>query len=214
MRSGFTHVKLCLDCDQQIKKDNICGCPSTHNPFTKGALVTITADENGLVPISLEEIGRVGNGQYRIKGTDTWYSFDGHCTTGKSNYCRLRQDNDEILISENKKKLNILAQIKRIKNDIYRTNEDIKIIEKDLNLTLTEALKCEQIASRINPLAEGETARIKAEQSARRLIADYNQGADKQRKSAADKLANIKSQKDYVEYLNVQIISLNEQLKN
>jgi hypothetical protein len=75
-RSGFTHVRRCNDCKEEIGEGDRCGCPPG-TPFVKGAAVTVCLAPEGKLPIALHTIGRIGNGAFRLVGTDSWYKFDG-----------------------------------------------------------------------------------------------------------------------------------------
>lgn len=214
MRSGFTHVRICLDCNQKIDEGNNCGCPVVKNPFVKGAQVTICADQACSVPTSLQEIGRVGNGQYRIKGTATWYSFDGQCTTGETSYCRLRESGDETAILKAKKRLAILAQIKNLKLSASTALDKVKAIESNLKQALVSAGRFEAAAKAIDPSSSGEVARKKAEDAAKQQIDDYMREADLHKNFATAQAAKIELARKNLDIYQAQIDSLTLSLKD
>lgn len=72
-RSGFTHIRICNDCKQQIEPGDRCGCP-TVTPYLKGADVTLLDDG---VPFELGVVARVGNGAWRLGHRALWFRHDG-----------------------------------------------------------------------------------------------------------------------------------------
>lgn len=211
MRSGFTHVRMCLDCQQNITEDNVCGCTTEHNPFVKGAAITVCIDKACTLPMSLVEIGRIGNGAFRIKGTDHWYNFKGESTTGKGTFVRLRQTGDEESIQKMEANKARNAKIKRLEQSVESEQEVIASVNVEIKSAEQAILKHEAEAVKIDVKQEGEQARVQAEARARQRIAFWVSDAARYRQSILEKRVKVNTRLDLIKFYQKEIEALKKE---
>lgn len=187
-RSGFRNVRICLDCKQEIVGDT-CGCKET-TPFVNGALVTICASSTGEVPAFLATVGRPGNGAFRLSGTSKWYLYSGAPLekTGAYGWCRPRRDGDEEFLVKQETERKRAKDLDSAKKDLAFWQDKAKTKRDQARASESEAKKCQRVADGIDPKAEGEHARVRAEARARENIALYLRDVESYRKTAENYL--------------------------
>jgi hypothetical protein len=193
-RSGWTNVRMCNDCQQQISEGDICGCPNLH-PFRRGVLVTVCADEARTVPVRLAEVGRMGNGAFRLHATKDWYDFNGDpqpedskllrkggpealaAAKRKMGYVRLRTLEDAVRLDEQQQRRALYHCIETWEREHRSAVEAEQRCRSAAVRAERDAAEKDTLARVINPQAAGEAARKKAEDEALAKIKTHQDAA-------------------------------------
>ena len=166
VRPGFRHVRVCVECDDRIAEDGGCKC-SAPSPFKRGAYVTVCSDAAGEIPIRVEQIGRIGNGAFRLAGRASWYALDGSPQSGSDGtWCRITRETDASTIDA---RVRAESRAKRLADEErWLSNEvrDLKGKKAVADMHAYEGRRYAYSALKIDPAAEGEKGRIAAERTA------------------------------------------------
>lgn len=170
MRPGFRHVRVCVECDGRLGEDGGCKC-SAPSPFQRGAIVTVCSDEAGEVPIRIATIGRIGNGAFRLASSVSWYAFDGTPQSGSDGtWCRPVREGDEAIIAARVRAATRAERLADEERWLERDERDIVGARAVESMHRYEQGRCAHYATKIDPVVEGEAARVAAERSARERI--------------------------------------------
>ncbi len=190
-RSGFTCVRVCLDCGERIGEGDRCACPGQH-PFVRGASVAVCHDEARERPLSLARVGRVGNGAFRLEGTKDWYDLDGRAVAGKGehlagcdkptcpggracghhgsgHFVRPALPGDEELLAARAASRRMLVDLESWEREVEECEARASSYEREVPAKLRDARGYDSLAQKVDVAALAEAARVKAEGEALEL---------------------------------------------
>lgn len=173
VRPGFRHVRVCVACDDRIADDGSCKC-SAPSPFVRGTTVTICADAAGEVPLRLSTIARVGNGAFRLANSRTWYSFNGDPKyDAEGTWCRPVRDGDAAIIEARTRATTRAARLAEVERWLAQSERDLDGKRNLVGMYTRDQGRLEFHAREIDPVEEGEKARLVAERAAREMTYAY-----------------------------------------